>query len=83
MKTIRLETTALRSGRLVFDQQLKRVRIDNTSWRPARTADFNTAIRWLIANNFSYEGKHQEPAALFHGSVTVTYTYHAPPQESQ
>lgn len=80
MNTIRLQVAAWRNGRMLLDKRLTRVRIDDGPWRPATTPDFETAIRWLMDNDWSFEGKHHHPAVSV-GSVTVDYVYRSPEGE--
>lgn len=74
MNTIRLQVAAWRNGRMLLDQRLCRVRIDDQPWRDAKTADFDTALRWLMDNNFSFDAKRDD-APVSVGSVRVTYVY--------
>lgn len=73
MHQIVLEITGVANGRQILNQRLARVRVGDSQYRPAKSPDFDAALRWLQAQGYKLAQavKPKQKA----GTVTARYFY--------
>lgn len=77
--TIRLDVNAYKSGRMLLNKRLDRVRIGDQPARPAR-GTYEEALAYLMAHGYELDRHHTRPRTHM-GTVTVTYIFRKEEEE--
>jgi len=78
-ETIRLNVHAYKSGRMLLNKRLDRVRIGDQPERPAR-GTYEQALTYLMAHGYELDRHHTHPRTHM-GTVTVTYVFRQEEEE--